>query len=59
MDAAKNAFASFSSSEKQERVGYLENHRNYMKRSSEMAEAISSEMGAPMSLASKAHSPQD
>ena len=58
VDAAKNAFASFSSSEKEERVGYLEKIIEiYMKRSSEMAEAISSEMGAPMSLASKAHSP--
>ena len=58
VDAAKNAFASFSSSEKEERVGYLEKIIEiYMKRSPEMAEAISSEMGAPMTLASKAHSP--
>lgn len=53
--AAKAAFASYSRTTKQERVELLEAILvSYKKRYSEMAETISEEMGAPMSLSKTA-----
>ncbi len=53
--AAKKAFASFSRTSRQERVELLEACvEAYKKRYMDIAEAISDEMGAPMSLASTA-----
>ena len=54
--AAKKAFASFSRTSRQERIELLESViETYKKRSGDMAEAISREMGAPMTLARTAH----
>ncbi|QCI66326.1 aldehyde dehydrogenase family protein [Phreatobacter stygius] len=54
--AAKKAFASFSRTSRKERIELLERVVEvYKKRSGDMAEAISREMGAPMSLAKTAH----
>ena len=56
--AAKNAFATFSETTPDERLAVL--HRIidvYQAKREEMAEAISSEMGAPISLSRKAQAP--
>ncbi|MBN8940201.1 MAG: aldehyde dehydrogenase family protein [Rhizobiales bacterium] len=54
--AAKKAFASFSRTSRKERIELLEQVvAVYKKRAGDMAEAISREMGAPMSLAKSAH----
>ncbi len=54
--AAKKAFGSFSRTSRKERIELLEQVvAVYKKRSGDMAEAISREMGAPMSLAKSAH----
>jgi len=56
--AAKAAFDSFSRTSKQERAELLQRIIGvYQKRMGEVAEAISSEMGAPMWLASAAQAP--
>ena len=53
--AAKNAFVSYSQSSKAERIDYLEAIlEGFKKRYNDIAEAISAEMGAPMSLATTA-----
>jgi len=53
--AAKAAFESWSHTSKDERYALLEKlYANYKARSTEMAEAISTEMGAPMALAKTA-----
>ena len=52
--AARRAFASWSRTSREERVAYLEKLLDvYKKRMPEMSRAISSEMGAPMKLATK------
>ena len=52
VDAAKKAFESWKDSSKEERIKLLEKLLNiYKKRYSEMVEAISTEMGAPMDWA--------
>ena len=52
IEAAKTAFASWSKSTKAERVELVEEIFNvYMKRSDEMGETISGEMGAPVDMA--------
>ncbi len=56
--AAKNAFTTFSETTPEERLALL--HRIidvYQEKREEMAEAISSEMGAPISLSRKAQAP--
>jgi aldehyde dehydrogenase (NAD+) len=56
--AAKRAFASFSETTTDQRLGLLQEIiRVYEKRSDEMAETISREMGAPLSLSRKAQVP--
>lgn len=53
--AARNAFESWSQTSKEERMALLEKlYAIYKTRSGEMAEAISTEMGAPMALAKTA-----
>jgi len=53
--AARNAFSSYSASSRQDRIELLQSIVNeYKNRYSDMAEAISEEMGAPVSLAMKA-----
>ncbi|WP_372835890.1 aldehyde dehydrogenase family protein [Pontibacterium sp.] len=53
--AARNAFDSWSQTSKEERMALLEKlYAIYKARSAEMAEAISTEMGAPMALAKTA-----
>ena len=53
--AAKAAFDEWSSTSKAERMGYLSALlKQYEKRSGEMAEAISSEMGAPIAMSQSA-----
>ncbi|MCW8908226.1 MAG: aldehyde dehydrogenase family protein [Sedimenticola sp.] len=53
--AARNTFANWSLSNKEERLALLGRLANiYQERSEEMAQAICSEMGAPISLASTA-----
>ncbi|MCP4595368.1 aldehyde dehydrogenase family protein [Neptuniibacter sp.] len=55
VSAAKNAFNAWSETSKEERVALLEKLLEiYMARSEEMAEAISTEMGAPIALAKTA-----
>lgn len=54
VEAARRAFDSFSSSSKQERLDLLENILAvYKKRYAEMAEVISLELGAPISMSGK------
>ena len=53
--AAKDAFKSFGFSSKEERIALLENIiMEYEKRSEELAQTISSEMGAPLWLSNVA-----
>ncbi|MCO4757433.1 MAG: aldehyde dehydrogenase family protein [Oceanospirillaceae bacterium] len=53
--AARNAFEGWSQTSKEERMALLEKlYAIYKARSAEMAEAISTEMGAPMALAKTA-----
>ncbi|WP_435685118.1 aldehyde dehydrogenase family protein, partial [Sedimenticola selenatireducens] len=53
--AARNAFGDWSQSDREQRLALLEKLAEiYQARSNEMAEAISSEMGAPISLAKTA-----
>lgn len=53
--AAKAAFPSWSNSSKQERIELIENILDvYMKRSDEMGETISEEMGAPIAMSKMA-----
>ena len=53
--AAKNAFKSFGFSSKEDRVAIIENIIvEYEKRSEELAQTISSEMGAPLWLSQMA-----
>ncbi len=57
VEAAKNAFESFSQTTPAERIALLESILAiYQRRQGEIAEAISQEMGAPMKLASTAQS---
>ena len=52
VEAAKNAFGSWAFSEVNERISLVEDFISlYDKRASDMAEAISSEMGAPIKMA--------
>ena len=52
VDSAKNAFESWEFSDPEERISLISKFLEmYQKRSSEMAEAISMEMGAPIKMA--------
>jgi len=54
VNAAKDAYESWAFSSKEERIGLLEKlYENYKKRWSDIAEAITLEMGAPKDFASK------
>ena len=54
--SAKNAFIKWKETSKEERITLLEKLlKIYKKRSNEMAEAISMEMGSPIDYASSAH----
>ncbi|WNC68853.1 aldehyde dehydrogenase family protein [Thalassotalea nanhaiensis] len=56
--AAKDAFPAWSSTSKEERLGYLDRIiALYKERMEEMAQAISLEMGAPMSMARGSQAP--
>ncbi|MBF9233179.1 aldehyde dehydrogenase family protein [Microvirga alba] len=55
VDAARRAFPSYARASRQERVGLLESIiAIYRRRSDDIADAISSEMGAPLTLAKTA-----
>ena len=54
VSAAKEAYESWAFSSKEERIGLLEKlYENYKKRWADIAEAITTEMGAPKDFASK------
>ncbi len=54
VNAAKNAYESWSFTSKEERIGLLEKlYENYKKRWADIAEAITLEMGAPKDFATK------
>ncbi|MDA8932839.1 aldehyde dehydrogenase family protein, partial [Candidatus Pelagibacter ubique] len=54
IESAKNAFETWKETTKEDRLNYLEKLLSvYKKRSREMAEAISLEMGAPMDWATE------
>ena len=56
--AARNAFDSFAATTRDERIALLERVIEvYKTRLGDLAEAVSSEMGAPVGLASAAHAP--
>ena len=56
--AARNAFDSFAATTREERIALLERVIEvYKTRLGDLAEAVSSEMGAPVGLASAAHAP--
>uniref|UniRef100_UPI0025891175 aldehyde dehydrogenase family protein n=1 Tax=Pseudomonas sp. TaxID=306 RepID=UPI0025891175 len=53
--AARRAFSSFSRTTREERIGYLEKVLQcYMARYEEMAQAVSQELGAPLTFAREA-----